>query len=250
MENIFLQNALLFFFGIFAGVLNTLAGGGSFLTIPLLIFTGLEPTFANATNRLGIWIQSVFGLGKFRQLGYFPKKMSLVSTLPAVFGSCIGAYLAMIVSEDVFKKYLAVFMVLMTLVTFFKPQAGEYKTDFEPTKGGVFSASVIYFLIGVYGGFIQAGVGFVVLAYCVMYGMDYVRGNAVKMYINVLTATLSLGIFIYGGKVLWIPGIVLGVGMAVGAVFAASFSVKAGNVFLRRFVSAAVIIFAVLLFVR
>ena len=250
MDNIFLQTALLFFSGFVAGILNTLAGGGSFLTIPILIFTGLDPTVANATNRLGIWIQSVFGLGKFKKMGYFPVKMSMMAAVPALFGSVIGAYLAMIISEDAFKKYLAALMVIMTLVTFFKPQAKDELTDFIPTKKGITTASIIYFFIGLYGGFIQAGVGFVVLAYCVMYGLGYVRGHAVKMFVNLLTATFSLAIFIYGGKVVYIPGISLGVGMAVGAVLAAGFSVKAGNVFLKRFVSVAVIVFAVLLLVK
>ena len=250
MEHTLIQLLILFVFGFVAGVLNTLAGGGSFLTIPLLIFTGLEPTVANATNRLGIWIQSIFGLGKFRKMGYFPVKMSLVSALPALVGSVLGAYLATIVAEDAFRKYLAFFMVLMTLVTFFKPQSDKQLTDFIPSAKGVTVSSMVYFFVGIYGGFIQAGVGFVVLAYCVLYGLDYVRGNAVKMFINLLTATLSLVIFIYYDKVVWLPGVCLGAGMAVGAVLAASFSVKAGNKFLKRFVSVAVIIFAVLLIIK
>ncbi|MGE4318432.1 MAG: sulfite exporter TauE/SafE family protein [Deferribacterales bacterium] len=247
MENIWVQLLILFASGFIAGILNTLAGGGSFLTIPILIFTGLEPTVANATNRLGIWIQSIFGLGKFRRMGYFPVKMSLMSVIPSLIGSVMGAYLATIVAEDAFKKYLAFFMVLMTLVTFFKPQSDKQLTDFTFTAKSGVTASVVYFFVGLYGGFIQAGVGFVVLAYCVLYGLDYVRGNAVKMFINLLTATLSLAIFIYADKVVYLPGIALGAGMAVGAVMAAGFSVKAGNKFLKRFVSVAVIAFAVLL---
>ncbi len=247
MENIWIQLLILFASGFLAGILNTLAGGGSFLTIPILIFTGLEPTVANATNRLGIWIQSLFGLGKFRRMGYFPVKMSLMSVIPSLLGSVIGAYLATIVAEDAFKKYLAFFMVLMTLVTFFKPQSDKQLTDFTLTMKSGVTASAVYFFVGLYGGFIQAGVGFVVLAYCVLYGLDYVRGNAVKMFINLLTATLSLAIFIYADKVVYLPGIALGAGMAVGAVMAAGFSVKAGNVFLKRFVSVAVIAFAILL---
>jgi len=183
-------------------------------------------------------------------MGYFPVKMSLVSALPALVGSVLGAYLATIVAEDAFRKYLAFFMVLMTLVTFFKPQSDKQLTDFIPSAKGVTVSSMVYFFVGIYGGFIQAGVGFVVLAYCVLYGLDYVRGNAVKMFINLLTATLSLVIFIYYDKVVWLPGVCLGAGMAVGAVLAASFSVKAGNKFLKRFVSVAVIIFAVLLIIK
>lgn len=249
MDNLFIQFIVLFAAGWIAGVLNTLAGGGSFLTIPILIFSGLEPTVANATNRLGIWIQSVFGLGKFKKMGYFPARMSMVAAIPALFGSLIGSYLATVTPENSFRKYLAIFMVIMTLVTFFKPAVREHRDDFVATAKSVPIAVIAYFFMGIYGGYVQAGVGFVVLAFCVMSGLDYVRGNSVKMFINLLTATISLVIFIHSKKVVYVPGIALGAGMALGAVMAASFSVKAGNVFLKRFVSAAVIIFAVLLFV-
>lgn len=249
MEKLFIEFAVLFAAGWIAGVLNTLAGGGSFLTIPILIFSGLEPTVANATNRLGIWIQSIFGLGKFKRMGYFPVKMSLVASAPALIGSLLGSYLATVTPENSFRKYLAIFMVIMTLVTFFKPEPKDHKEDFVSTPKNIVIASVAYFFMGLYGGYVQAGVGFVVLAFCVISGLDYVRGNSVKMFINLLTATVSLIIFIHSDKVVYLPGIALGAGMALGAVMAASFSVKAGNVFLKRFVSATVIIFAVVLMV-
>lgn len=236
-------------FGFFAGFINTMAGGGSFLTTPLLIFTGLEPTVANATNRLGIWIQSVFGFNKFRTMGYFPVRMGKVSILPSIAGALLGSYLATIVAEDAFRRYLAFFMVIMTLVTFFKPKSLKVAEDLEHGFKNTAVCVLVFFLMGIYSGFIQAGVGFLVLAYCVMSGMDYIRGNAIKMFMNLSTATLSMVVFIYNGKVVWIQGILLGAGMAFGAVIAAKFSVKAGNVFVKRFVSAAVILFAVLLLV-
>lgn len=217
--------------------------------MPLLIFAGLPPTAANATNRLGIWIQSLFGLNKFRRMGFLPVRMSLVSVLPSLLGSFAGSYLATTVSDDTFKKYLAFFMLLMTIFTFFNPKPKNSLEDFIPEKKGIITASAVYFLIGVYGGFIQAGVGFFILAYCITYGLDYVRGNAVKMFLNLLTNTMSLAVFIYSGMIEWIPGIVMGAGMALGAVFAAGFSVRAGNVFLKRFVTAAVILFAVILLI-
>lgn len=249
MHNVFIEFPVIFVCGWAAGVLNTLAGGGSFLTIPILIFTGLEPTVANATNRLGIWIQSVFGLGKFKRMGYFPVRMSMAASVPALFGSMIGAYLATVTPENDFRRYLAVFMVVMTLVTFFKPVAKDSRDDIDLTRRNVLIAIPAYFFMGLYGGYVQAGVGFVVLAFCVMSGLDYVRGNSVKMFVNLLTATVSLVIFIHSKKVVYLPGIALGAGMALGAVMAASFSVRAGNRFLKRFVSAAVLVFAVLLIV-
>lgn len=240
---------ILFLVGYGAGALNTLAGGGSFITVPLLIFTGLEPTVANATNRLGIWLQSVFGLNKFRRMGFFPKKYSMAAAVPASVGAVIGAYAATVVTDDAFRKYFAFFMVLMTLVTFFKPSSRETREDVTLSGRALGVNTVLYFFVGVYSGFVQAGVGFLTIAACVLAGLDMVRANAVKMFLNLITATMSVAIFIYGGKILFLPGIVLGVGMSLGAVHAAGFSVKVSNNFLKKFVSVIVIIFAVLLLV-
>jgi uncharacterized membrane protein YfcA len=241
---------ILFVAGIGAGLLNALAGGGSFMTVPLLIFTGLEPTVANATNRLGIWLQSLFGTRKFSSMGYFPKKYSFRVAVPVAIGSVVGAYLATIISDAAFTKYFAVFMVLMTLMTFYKPSVKEFKHDVEEMtpKTAIINA-VVFFLIGIYSGFAQAGVGFVMIAACVVAGFDMVRANAVKLFLNLITATISVALFIYAGKVLYMPAIALGLGMSIGAVTAANISVRVSNDFLKRLVSVAIIIFAVLLLI-
>jgi uncharacterized membrane protein YfcA len=244
-----LQLTVLLVAGFVAGWLNTLAGGGSFMTVPLLIFTGLEPTVANATNRLGIWLQSLAGAGKFSRMGYFPKKYSFTTAVPAAFGAVAGAYIATVIDDVTFKKYFALIMVLMTFLTLLKPSAKEMKTDVSFTAGTLAANCAAFFFIGAYSGFVQAGVGFMMVACAVMSGLDMVRANAVKMFLNLITATVSVGIFIYSGKVLFIPGLVLGAGMSAGAVFAASFSVKVSNDFLKKLVSVVIIVFAVLLLV-
>jgi len=249
MEGYIIQLPVLFFAGLVAGILNTLAGGGSFMTVPILIFTGLEPTVANATNRLGIWFQSLTGLSKFSKMGYFPKKYSMAVAVPAAFGAIAGAYAATVISDEAFRKYFAFFMILMTLVTFFKPSAKELKKDVELKGVSLLINVVVFFFIGMYSGFVQAGVGFLMIAGAVLAGLDMVRANAVKMFLNLITATMSVAIFIYGGKVLYLPAIALGAGMSIGAVVAAGFSVKVSNDFLKKLVSVVVIIFAVLLLV-
>jgi len=244
-----LQLIILFAFGFGAGILNTLAGGGSFITVPVLIFMGLEPTVANATNRLGIWFQSLFGVRKFRNMGYFPKKYCYKVAIPAAFGAIVGAYLATVITDASFKKYFAFFMVLMTLVTFFKPSAKDLQEDVIFTSKTFIINMIAFFFIGLYSGFVQAGVGFLMIAGAVMSGLDMVRANAVKMFLNLITATMSVAIFIYGGKVLYMPGLALGLGMSIGAVTAAGFSVKVSNNFLKKLVSVVVIIFAILLLI-
>jgi uncharacterized membrane protein YfcA len=244
-----LQLIVLFVAGGAAGFLNALAGGGSFMTVPLLIFTGLEPTVANATNRLGIWIQSIFGTRKFSQMGYFPKRYSFTVAIPMAVGAIAGAYLATVVTDAAFKKYFAIFMVLMTLFTLLKPSPKELKEDVEFSGKSLVVNSVVYLLVGVYGGFAQAGVGFLIVGAAVMSGLDMVRANAVKLFLNLVAATFSVGIFIYAGKVLFLPGIALGAGMSIGAVTAANISVKVSNDFLKKLVSVAIIVFAILLLI-
>ncbi|PLX67070.1 MAG: integrase [Denitrovibrio sp.] len=244
-----LQVFILFVVGVAAGVLNTLAGGGSFITVPVLIFTGLEPTIANATNRLGILFQSIFGVRKFKSMGYFPKNYSYTVAIPAAFGALFGAYLATIITDDAFRKYFAFFMIIMTFVTFFKPSAKELKDDVVFTSKSLIINTVAFFFIGMYSGFVQAGVGFLMIAGAVLAGLDMVRANAVKMFLNLITATMSVAIFIYGGKILFIPGIALGIGMSIGAVVGAGFSVKVSNNFLKRLVSVIIFVFAILLLV-
>lgn len=244
-----LQLAVFFVAGAGAGLLNALAGGGSFITVPLLMFTGLEPTVANATNRLGVWLQSFFGYRKYDKIGYFPKKYCLAVAIPTALGAIVGAYLATVIADDAFKKYFAFFMVLMTLVAFFKPTAKEMKEDVTLSGKSLIVNYFIYFGIGVYSGFVQAGVGFMMVAASIVVGLDIVRAQAVKLFLNLVAATVSLGIFIYAGKVLFLPGLVLGAGMALGAVTAVSISVKVSQKFLKRFVTLMIFAFAVLLIV-
>lgn len=244
-----LQLAVLFVVGVGAGLLNALAGGGSFITVPLLIFMGLEPTVANATNRLSVWLQSLFGAKKFSSMGYFPKRYCFTVAVPTAIGAIFGAYIATVIGDAQFKKYFAFFMVLMTLFTFFKPSSKELKKDVEFTTQTFVLNMAAFFFIGVYSGFIQAGVGFLMVAGAVMSGLDMVRAHAVKLFLNLVAATVSVAIFLYAGKVLFMPAIFLGAGMAIGAVTAAKISVRVSNDFLKKLVSVAIIIFAVLLLI-
>lgn len=236
--------------GVIAGFINTLAGGGSFLTVPVLIFMGMPPTTANATNRLAVFLQSLTAVARFRTYGVFPLKFSLIVTIPAVLGSVFGAWLAMVISEEAFKNYLAAFMVVMTLATFLRPGKMLEKREIDYTFGRWVLIWLVFFGIGIYGGFLQAGVGFLVLAGLLLSGHDFVSGNAIKTFIILMFTLAALIIFIIGGMVEYLPGAVLGIGSMIGAAVGARTTVKKGNVFVQRFVVAMVIVFALLLLFR
>jgi hypothetical protein len=242
--------ALLLAAGAIAGFVNTLAGGGSFLTIPLLIFLGLPPTVANATNRLAVFLQSLTAVRQFHSYGVFPLRFSLIVSIPAVAGSVLGSYAALVVSDAAFKKYLALFMVLMTLVTFVKPDAMQSPRSGERLSPGRWALLCgLFFLVGLYGGFIQAGVGFLIMAAMLLTGYDFVAGNATKSFVIFLLTLVSLVIFFLGGKVQILPGLVLGAGSIVGALIGSKTTVSKGNVFVQRFLVVTVILFAILLLV-
>lgn len=240
---------LLFLVGVITGFINVIAGGGSFLTLPLLIFMGLPPTVANGTNRLGIFLQSITAVKQFHKLGVFPVKFAIFAAIPATLGSLLGAYWATIISENSFKRYLAVLMIVITLITMYNP-IGKFKPKHESTLSGNRKVVIfiIFFLIGIYGGFIQAGVGFLILAGMLLTGYDLIVGNAVKTFVTLIFTIFALAIFIMSSKVNFTLGIILGVGNMIGAHFGTTVAVKKGNKFIQYFVTVCIIIFAVKLF--
>ena len=176
-ESPIVQAILLLAAGAFAGFINTLAGGGSFLTLPLLIFMGLPPTVANGTNRLAIFLQCLLASARFHSYGVFPARFAILVSVPAVAGALLGAYLAATMADDTFRNWLAGFMVVMTLTTLFAPGARR-SGPIELSRGRWALVAGAFFLAGIYGGFIQAGVGFLLLACMALTGYDLVAGNA------------------------------------------------------------------------
>ena len=160
------QFPVVFIVGVVAGVINTLAGGGSLITMPVLILLGLPATVANGTNRLAITVQSVLAVTGFKRKGVSDFKSSLLMSIPALVGAIIGAQLAVGVSDSLFKRILAVVMLLVLGLILWNPiRRGQGNVQYN---GGITSLSrsrriasmLIFFFIGVYGGFIQAGIGF------------------------------------------------------------------------------------------
>jgi len=250
MDLYILKLILLFAAGFVSAVINTIAGGGSFFTVPLLIFMGLPPTVANGTNRLGVFMQSLAGLKQFRSYGLFPWKLGILISIPATVGAVYGAYLATVVSDDAFRKYFAVFMVIMTLFTFLKPKTNIDVKSIKLTPFKWVLVYILFFFVGVYGGFIQAGVGFLFLAAMVVTGTDLLTGNVLKLFVVMVFTFFALVIFIYSGKVDFFLGLVLAAGSVLGALYGAKLSIKKGNKFIQRFVVVSVIFFAVLLLLK
>lgn len=240
--------------GFVAGAINAVAGGGSFLTLPVLVFLGLPAVVANATNRVGVLAQSVSGLWGFHRYGVVPWRWALSASIPSVAGAGLGTWLSLRVPDVAFTRLLSLAMLGITLWSVWKAHGGSV-TDratgrAEPEPDGVGPlASLGFFTAGVYGGFIQAGVGFFLLALTSGAGLDLVRGNAVKLLAVLLMTMLSLALFAGAGTVDWVRGGALAAGNVAGGLVGVRVAVLKGQRWLERAVTATIILFALLLWV-
>lgn len=232
--------------GFIAGVINTIAGGGSMLTLPMLIFMGLPPTVANGTNRIGIFIQSITSIAGFKSKGIKPTSFGVYLGLSALVGSLIGAQIAVDIKGDTFNKILAVAMVIVVLFMVFKPKVN-VQNLVERTQGKYLWLSILaFFFIGIYGGFIQAGVGiFILLALTSINYMSLVSSNAVKVLVVLIYTIGALVIFVYNNQIDYLYGVVLALGNASGGWIASRWSVKKGDGLVKVFLIIMVIAMAV-----
>jgi len=246
----FLHFLLVLVIGTAAGFLNVLAGGGSFLTLPLLIFLGLPPNLANGTNRLAIIMQNVFSVGAFVHKKINPGRFAFRATLWALPGGILGAWLATQVSNDQFKTSLAVVMVLMSLFTlFYRQRQGKDPLDPEEYQGKWLVPGIGYFLVGIYGGYIQAGVGFLIITVLLMQNINLVHGNVVKLTVITFFSLTALVIFARSGLVNWGMGAMLGIGNMMGGYLGTHVAIKRGHGFIRWVVTVAVLVFALKLLI-
>ncbi|MBQ4819392.1 sulfite exporter TauE/SafE family protein [Aquimarina sp. MMG016] len=232
--------------GFIAGVVNTLAGGGSLLTLPMLIFMGLPPAVANGTNRIGIFIQSITSVAGFRSKGIKPSVFSVYLGISALIGSIIGAQIAVDINDEIFNKILAVVMVTVIFFMVFKPKVN-LENVIERTKGKYLWLSILaFFFIGIYGGFIQAGVGiFILLALTSINYIGLVKSNAVKVLVVFIYTIGALAIFIYNQQIDYLYGLVLAAGNASGGWIASRWSVKKGDGLVKFFLIVMVIAMAI-----
>ena len=226
--------------GLVAGFVNTVAGGGSVVTLPILIeVVGLPATIANGTNRIAILLQNVAGVSSFAKGGALEPRRVLPLLPALLLGAVVGAWAATQVSPLAMKRVFAGVIVLVALTVVIKPSRwleGSERRLREPWR------SLIFFGIGLYGGFVQAGVGFLLLAGLVLgSGFVLVRGNAAKVFLVLLYVPLTLLLFWRAGQVAWVPGLVLAVGNMAGALIASRLALQNGAGWIRGVIVVAAI---------
>jgi uncharacterized protein len=237
---------LLFGVGGLAGFINALAGGGSILTVPALIFVGLPPSVANGTNRIAVVAQSIASVASYHKENFRLYKESAVYSLFALPGAVLGAITAVQIGDELFKKILAVLTILIVL-TLFIPITK--RQDHTLNKSSRWLFYPVMLAIGFYGGFLQIGVGFLIMA--ALYHiekLDLIKVNIHKVFLMLLFTTPALLVFVVAGQVQWMPGLVLAVGNATGAWWGAKANIKGGEKLVRIMVAVAALIMAAKLF--
>ena len=234
---------LIFFSGILSGFLNTVAGGGSLLVLPLLVFTGLDMGVANATNRVAILLQSLVAARGFFREGVLDLRRSSAAVLPAIIGALTGTLVAIRLDERFLRASIALLILVMAFLLVFRPSMWERPRRVQ-MPFSVYAA--LFFLIGVYGGFVQAGVGFFLIwALVGLGGRDLVQANAEKVFLVGCFTAVSLALFASQGLVRLGTGLVLASGSMIGAHLGARFTVAGGNRVIRLILAATVMASAV-----
>lgn len=219
--------------GFVSGYINTLAGSGSLITLPLLILLGLPANVANGTNRIGILVQSIVSVATFKRRGALPAVGTWRIVVPSVIGAAVGAALAVDLDETLLRRTIGLLMIVMLVVVLVKPNRwlAEHATGRESNAA---LQAAAFFVIGVYGGFIQAGVGIFLLAGLVLgAGFNLVGGNAVKNLLVLIFTMAALIVFVINDQVRWGLGALLAAGSAAGAWAGAHMAVERGAPFVR-----------------
>ena len=232
--------------GFGCGFINTLAGSGSLISLPVLIFLGLPANMANGTNRVGILIQTVVSLISFKKQNMLDVRGGIMLALPAIVGAIIGAQIAVNLDEHMLRRVIGALMVVMLVFILARPKRwlkGQLEVLGRRPRA---LELVIFFFIGAYGGFIQAGVGIFLLAGLVLgVGYDLVRANAVKVLIVLCFTAFAMVVFMINGQILWGLGLLMAVGNAGGGWLAAKLAIERGAGLVRWFLIAVVIVSAV-----
>ncbi|RDY72508.1 sulfite exporter TauE/SafE family protein [Halobacillus trueperi] len=235
--------------GIGAGFINVIAGGGSLLTLPILIFFGLPSAVANGTNRIALMAQNIVAIASYRKDGYFDGKFSLLLAIPALIGSIVGAQIAVNIPDDLFNRILSIVMIVVLVIMIWKPHKNLSAASGQNSRMKNIGLVLIFFFIGIYGGFIQAGVGFVIIAALTLVtGMSLVKINSIKVFVVAVYTLSALVVFVVNDQIHWGYGITLAIGTSLGAFLGSKFAVKHGDKWIQRFLIVAVIAMAIRLF--
>ena len=234
---------ILFAVGTVAAFINVNAGGGSSLTLPTLIFLGLDPTVANGTNRVAILFQNVSAVYSFKKEKYYDLKNSLILSALTLPGAIAGAILAVKIGDELFQKILAIIMIFI-IITMLLPKKKIEKTENDFVIDWKIILSML--VVGFYGAFIQVGVGFLLMAsFQYLMKLDLIKVNMHKVFVVLIFTLPALLIFILTNNINWYYGLTLSAGNVFGGWWGAKLSVRKGEKLIKFVLIVAIFVMAI-----
>jgi uncharacterized membrane protein YfcA len=231
--------------GFMVGVVNTIAGSGTVITYSLFMLMGLPANVANGTIRIGVIMQTLAATLTFKKAKLLELRKGFFISIPIILGSIAGAQIAVSIPHDIFEKVLAVVLIFMVVFIFLDPSKWiKGQSKLNQKKLGWWQY-LLFFVTGIYGGFIHIGVGIILLAVLVLAaGYDLVKANAIKILSVFLYAPFALAVFIINGEINYHLGLIAAIGNLIGGIFASRLAIKKGSGFIRWFLIVIIILFA------
>ena len=230
--------------GVLVGIINTLGGGGSVITMSLFMAMGMPIGIANGTNRIAVLLQNFSATVAFLRKGMLHVRSGVLLSLPAILGNIFGAMVATKVDESVFKICLSVVLAII-LVYLLLGKDNEQVTGGHGLKIKWWHY-LVFFIVGFYGGYIYIGLGFLILAVAIWtMKLDIITANVIKGFVIFLSTPFALAVFIYNGQVEWMAGLLHGVGNIFGALLASHWAMSWGVKFVRWFTLFIIVVFFV-----
>lgn len=237
-----LNGIALFIAAILGGTLNAVAGGGSFITFPTLIFAGVQPIQANATSTVALWPGSVASVGAYRDAITTPPRTMLTLGLTSVVGGALGAFLLIHTKQSTFQALIPYLLLAATLIFAFgntivsRVRSRGSKRVARPWEA-MAGLNAMQFIIAIYGGFFGGGIGILMLAaFSVLNFGDINNMNAVKALLASCINGIAIVLFVIAGKVEWLPAAVMIVGAVIGGYGGAAVARRLDPQLVRGFV--------------
>lgn len=230
----------LFFAGALGGALNSVAGGGSFIAFPALLFTGVPPIPANATNTIALWTGAAASGGAYRKRLDVARRVMIPLMAASLIGGLAGAYLLLKTPAHTFMRVLPWLTLGATLLfAFGKKLAGGRRSviEHEASTSALIGTSLFQLGVAVYGGYFGGGMGIVMLAMLAVLGMTDIHAmNALKSLLGFLINGVAVVTFVVAGAVYWKHGIIMIVGGIAGGYLGAHYAMKMPQAWIRWFV--------------